>query len=228
MDWALLAELAGLGLAAVDPIGIALMPILLAQSRGLARAWTFVAGSLVALIALGLVFTGAVGEYVLEWNEKRPWLEPGIEVFGAVVLILLGLLMLWRSRSGEVAHAPDNIVAKLTLPLPLLFLFGAVLVTIQSLVDVVFVVAMVDAGAGDLSPVENLIAVSTYAVCALLIQIAVVLVFLLLPHHRRDEVMTRFSEWLARHGERVSGWVSLGLGIVLMITSLPDLLDALG
>jgi predicted membrane channel-forming protein YqfA (hemolysin III family) len=227
MDWALYAELAGLGLAAVDPIGIALMPILLAQPRGLTRAWTFVLGSLAALMVLGMVFTGAVGTYVLDWNRQRPWLESGIEVFGAVVLVLLGAFMLWRSRSGESTHAPDNIVAKLTLPLPLLFAFGAILVTIQSLVDVVFVIAMVDAGAEDLGPVQNLVAVSVYAVCALLIQMAVVVAFLMLPTHRRESAMAAFSEWLARNGERVSGWVSLGLGLVLFLTSLPDLLDAL-
>lgn len=228
MDWSLLAELAGLGLAAVDPIGIALMPILLAQPRGLTRAWTFVLGSLAALVALGLVFTGTVGSYVLDWNRERPWLEPGIEVFGAVVLVALGLYMLWRSRSGEASHAPDNLVAKLTLPLPLLFLVGAILVTVQSLVDVVFVVAMVDAGAAQLGPVQNLVAVLTYAIAALLIQIAVVVAFLLLPTHRRESAMASFSQWLARNGERVAGWVSLALGVVLLVTSLPDLLDALG
>jgi hypothetical protein len=227
MDWGLLAEVAGLGLAAVDVIGIAFMPILLAQADGLRRAATFLAGSFVALVLMGLLFTTGIGSVIADVNQNHPWLEPGIEVVGGVVILGVGLFMLWRTRSGEVAHAPDNLVEKLELPKPLLFAFGAVLVTVQSLVDVVFVVAMVDIGTRDLPFPEVLLLVLTYAVAALLIQVLVVVAYLVAPAHRRAVAMASFADWLGRRGEFWGGVVSVVLGVGLLVTSTPDLVRAL-
>ena len=227
MDLGLLAEVAGLGLAAVDVVGIAFMPILLAQRDGLRRALVFLLGSFMALVAMGLVFTTGVGTVVADFNERYPWLEPGVEVFGGVVLLGVGALMLVRARSGQ-SHAPDNLVEKLTLPMPLLFGFGALLVTIQSIVDVVFVVAMVEAGTRGLPFPQVLLLVLAYAVTALLIQSAVVAAYLLTPHHRRDHVMGDFAGWLARRGEFWAGVVSVALGVGLLIFAGPDFAAALG
>lgn len=227
MDFALLGETAGLGLAAVDVVGIAFMPILLAQANGIRRATVFLLGSFVALVTMGLVFTTGLGSVVVDIQERYPWLVPGVEVFGGVVLLALGVVMLVRARSGSSAHAPDNLVQRLNLPEPLLFLFGAVLVAIQSVIDVVFVVAMVEVGAQDLPLYEVIVLVLAYAIAALAIQIAVVVAYLVTPHERRDHAMAAFSDWLARKGEFWAGLVALGLGVALLIFSGPDLLDAL-
>jgi hypothetical protein len=93
MDLGLLAEVAGLGLAAVDVVGIAFMPILLAQRDGLRRALVFLLGSFVALVAMGLVFTTGVGTVVADFNERYPWLEPGVEVFGVLTYAVTALLI---------------------------------------------------------------------------------------------------------------------------------------
>lgn len=62
METALIIEIAGLGIAAVDAIGIAFMPILLAQVDGLRRALVFLVGSFISLMLVGLTFTtGPVG-----------------------------------------------------------------------------------------------------------------------------------------------------------------------
>ncbi len=227
MDIALLGETAGLGLAAVDVVGIAFMPILLAQANGVRRAIVFLLGSLLALVTMGMVFTTGLGSVVVEIQERYPWLVPGVEVFGGVVLLGLGVFMLIRARNGDGAHAPDNLVQRLNLPQPLLFLFGAVLVTIQSIVDVVFVVAMVDVGARDLPLLEVILLVLSYAVAALVIQTAVVVAYLITPNERREHAMVAFSDWLARKGEFWAGLISLGLGIALLIFSGPDLVEAL-
>lgn len=227
MDIGLLGEVAGLGIAAVDVVGIAFMPILLAQQNGLRRAVIFLLGSFVALMTMGLVFTTGVGSVVADVNERYPWLEPGVEVFGGVVLIGLGAYMLARSARGGESHAPDNLVERLNLPGPFLFLFGAVLVTVQSLVDVVFVVAMVDVGTRALPLYEVIVLVLSYAVAALLIQIGVVVAFALTPPQRRDQAMRAFAGWLARRGELWAGVISLALGVALLIFTGPDLLAAL-
>jgi hypothetical protein len=227
VDLSLVAEVAGLGLAAIDAIGIAFMPILLAQADGLRRALTFLLGSLVALLVMGMVFTTGVGSEIAELNERHPWLEPGVEVAGGAFLVAAGVFMLVRSRSGA-EHAPDDLVEKLTLPLPLLFGFGVILVTVQSLVDVVFAVAMVEIGARGLTPFEDLVLVLVYTNCALLLQSAVVLAYLLTPEQQRDRSMTAFTDWLKRRGEFWGGAASLALGTGLLAYSVPDLVRALG
>lgn len=228
MEWGLLAQVAGFGLAAVDVIGIAFMPILLAQSNGLRRASTFLLGSFLALVAMGMLFTTGIGSVIADFNERYPWLEPALEVLGGIIILGVGVYMLLRTRSGEQSHAPDNLVEKLTLPMPLLFLFGAVLVTIQSLVDVVFVVAMVDVGARGLPLLHTIVQVLAYSVAALAIQFGVIALYVITPAHQRDAVMGRFTDWLARRGEFWAGLISVVLGIGLLIYAGPDLIAALG
>jgi hypothetical protein len=222
MDLSLFVEVAGLGLAAVDAIGIAFMPILLAQANGLRRSLVFLLGSFLALMTVGMLFTTGLGTQIADLNERHPWLEPGVQVLGGVFLVGAGIFMLVRSRNGA-SHAPDDLVEKLSLPLPLLFGFGVLLVTVQSLVDVVFAVAMVEIGAQGLSFFEDLLLVLTYTVCALLLQSAVVVGYLLVPQGRRIRVMAGFTEWLGRRGEFWAGIAGLGVGIALLIFSVPDL-----
>lgn len=223
MDWSLLAEVAGLGFAAIDAIGIAFMPILLAQREGLRRALIFLLGSFVALVAMGLLFTTGIGPKVAAFNEENPWLEPTVEVVGGAFLLVAGIVMLVRSRTGGT-HVPDNLVEKLTLPIPLLFGFGVILVTIQSLVDVVFAVAMVEIGAKDPSFVVDVVLVLTYTVCALALQTAVVVAYLLTPHARRERAMAAFTDWLTRRGEFWAGIAALLVGIGLLAYSIPELI----
>jgi MFS family permease len=227
MDLALFAAIGGLGLAAVDVVGIAFMPILLAQERGLRRAIVFLAGSLLALVAMGLAFTTGLGALVVEHTRAMPWLQPAVEVFGGLVLLAIGAVLLVRARRGAQAQAPDNLVARLTLPQPLLFAFGAGLVAVQSVVDVVFVIAMVEVGTKGLPLVEVVALVLTYAVTALLIQVGVVVAYLATPVASRARLMDGFTAWLGRSGELWSGVVALGLGIGLLVLIGPDLLRTL-
>jgi threonine/homoserine/homoserine lactone efflux protein len=228
MDLNLVTEVAGLGLAAVNAIGIAFMPILLAQADGLRRALVFLLGSFVALTTMGMIFTTGVGSRIADFNERHPWLEPGVQVLGGLFLVGAGIFMLVRVRRGATSHAPDDLVEKLKLPMPLLFAFGIGLVTVQSLVDIVFAVAMVDIGAQGLGALENLLLVLVYAVCALVLQSAVVVGYLLVPQGRRVHVMARFTDWLARHGEFWAGIAALLVGVWLLFHSTPDLARALG
>lgn len=222
MDLSLVAEVAGLGLAAVDAIGLAFMPILLAQSDGLRRALVFLLGSFLALMTVGMLFTTGLGSRIADLNERHPWLEPGVQVAGGVFLVGAGIFMLLRSRTGG-SHAPDDLVEKLTLPLPLLFGFGVLLVTVQSVVDVVFAVAMVEIGTQGLTFLQNFLLVLTYTVCALLLQAAIVVGYLLVPAGRRIHVMARFTDWLGSRGEFWAGIAGLVVGIALLILSVPDL-----
>ena len=228
MDLGLLAEVAGLGLAAVDVVGIAFMPILLAQRDGLRRALVFLLGSFVALMTMGIIFTTGVGSTIAGFNERHPWLEPGVQVLGGLFLIGAGIFMLVRVRRGAKSHAPDELIEKLQLPIPLLFAFGVALVTVQSLVDIVFAVAMVDIGAQGLGVLENVLLVLVYTLSALVLQSAVVVGYLLVPQGRRVHVMARFTDWLASHGEFWAGIAALLVGAWLLFHSTPELARGLG
>lgn len=223
----LLGEVAGLGLAAVDVVGIVFMPILLAQPRGLRRALVFLAGSLVALVAMGMVFTTGVGRVVVRLTHRMPWLVPGIEVAGGVIVLALGAFMVARAARGARTHAPDSLVQRLALPEPLLFAFGAALVAVQSVIDVVFVVAMVEIGTKGLALGSVIGLVLTYAITALAIQAAVVVAYVATPVERRTQVMDAFTAWLTRSGELWAGIIALVLGVALLGLTGPDLLAAL-
>ena len=111
------------------------------------------------------------------------------------------------------------------LPLPLLFVFGFLLVTVQSLVDVVFLVAMVEMGTRELPLVGTAVAVATYTLAALALQMIVVVVYQLLSADRRDAALARFNAYLDSHGELVAGVLTLVLGVVLAGISVHELLN---
>lgn len=227
MTAALLAQTAGLGLAAVDVVGIALMPILLAQRRGAWRASVFLLGSFVALVGMGLLFTTGLGTAVVHLTASMPWLAPGIEVAGGLVVLVVGVVLLARARHRREVAAPRSLVARMALPGPLLFAFGAALVAVQSVVDVVFVVAMVEIGERDLPLLQVLALVLAYAAAALVLQAVVVVAYLLTPAARREPTMARFADWLSRRGDLWAGVVAVALGVVLVLAVAPELVAAL-
>ena len=116
---------------------------------------------------------------------------------------------------------------RLLLPIPLLWLFGFLLVTIQSIIDVVFLVAMVETGTRQLPFLPLLLAVTTYTIAALLLQVLVIVVYMALPHAKRAAAMTKFNTLLESHGELVAGIISLVLGIALTMMSGWGLYQAL-
>lgn len=218
-----------LGISAFDPVGLAAMPILLAQPRGVTRAWTFLAGSVAALMLLGVAFASGLGGPIVRFSKQYPWLNPTIELVAAVILILIGGWLLWHARvtarSGAGASlASDSFVKRLKLPVGLLFVFGFLLVTVQSLVDVVFLVAMVEMGTRALGLLATTLAVGVYTIAALALQILVVVGYQLMSAERRGAALTSFNDFLERRGEWIAGWLTLLLGVVLASLSAHELL----
>lgn len=228
MDAGLLEEMAALGIAAFDPVGLAAMPVLLAQPSGVRRAWTFVLGSVTALMLMGVGFATGLGGPLLRFSKRYPWLDSSIELAAAVVLIGIGVWLLLRARrasaGGQDSLASESFTKRLQLPLALLFGFGFLLVVVQSLVDVVFLVAMVEMGSRALGISEVLVAVAVYTAAALLLQVLVVVGYQLLPAGRRDGALDGFNSVLERRGELIAGVLSLLLGVVLAVISLRGLM----
>ena len=152
-----------------------------------------------------------------------------IEVVLAVVLLALGVWLLLRVRRARATGqdsslASAGIVKRLELPLPLLFIFGFVLVTVQSIVDVAFLLAMVEMGTKLSGLLEISLSVMVYTFAALLLQILVVVGYQLLPVERRAASLRAFNKALERYGEVIAAVVMLVLGVILAVMSVHDLI----
>lgn len=224
MNLGLLTSVGLLGLAAVDPVGIAAMPLLLSQSRGIQRAVAFLAGSCVALLLMGLAFTQGFGRVILATEERLPWLVPGLELAAGLILVVTAVVLWLRGRSGRSDAEPsDAMRQRLQAPPVLLFGFGFVLVVVQSLIDVVFIVAMANVGQLRLPIVESAVAVATYTIGALLLQVLILLAYVATPREQREAQLARLAGWLHRHATTIAVTVSGVLGVALAINGISGL-----
>jgi threonine/homoserine/homoserine lactone efflux protein len=219
VDLGLFLELAGLGLSAFDPIGVAVVILLLTQPNGVRRAWAFLLGSIASLMVLGWLVATGLGRPILRFREQYPWLDTAFELAVGVVLVGVGVVLLRRAKAGGGLE-PEFITSRLRVPTPLLVVLGFLLVTVQNALDAVFVVAMVETGQRNLSGPETLLAVAVFTVAAVLVQVLLVLTYQLLPAERREATLDRFNTMLEMRGEQVAGWLALGLGAVLLVVSV--------
>lgn len=228
LDAALIGEVFVLGIAAFDPVGLAAMPILLSQPRGIARSWVFIAGSMTSLMILGVAFASGLGKPIVRFSNAHPWIDPVVEIIAGVALVVVAVWLFWhtraRRRAGDTGGlASEGIVKRLELPLGLLFVFGFLLVTVQSIADVAFLLAMVEMGTKLSGLLEIAIAVAVYTVAALLLQILVVAVYQMLPGERRASSLRGFNKALERHGEEIAAGIMGILGVILLAMSIHDL-----
>lgn len=211
-------SLALLGLAAIDPIGIAAMPILLTQKKPFARSFTFLGGSFVSLMVMGFLFARGFGVRVLRFENTHTWLVPGAEALGGLVLLGIAGTLLWRIKTGRLSVEPsDNVAKRLRLGGWQLFILGAVIVAVQSIVDVVFVIAMIRVGQIKLSNIRLLAGIAAYAVAALVLQLAVIAAYRLAPQKHRLQTLDKVRRLLAQYANQSLIGVSLALGCALLV-----------
>jgi len=211
----------GLGLAAIDPVGISIMPILLVQERPYARSLFFLSGSFVSLIVMGLLFAMGLGQFVLRLEQQVHWLVPVAEAIAGAILIIVAAYLFFRLRFGKVSVDPSGNTRRwLTMGNGRLFVLGAVLVAVQSVLDVVFVLAMIRVGQFRLSGLTLVSAIATYAFAALLLQAAVVIIFRMAPDRQKDKVLQKVSLALAKYSYQAIIAVSLGIGLLLLASTI--------
>jgi hypothetical protein len=221
MILSLLLSLGLLGLAAVDPVGIVAMPILLGQKNPFTRSLVFLLGSFVALFIMGFAFSKGLGTVVLGFQATYPWVVPVIEaIAGLSLLIFAGYVIMTLKKAHHSTGLSGRIMSKLYLGYWQLFIVGAILVTVQSLIDVVFVVAMIKVEALHLSDPVLLASVGTYAIAALAIQIVIVIVFSFTRHDRRTEMLYRIHHLALRHTNRILIAASILIGVGLLLNSI--------
>lgn len=207
-----------LGLAAIDPIGIAIMPILLLQRRPYQRSLIFLGGSFVSLLVMGLIFAKGSGAIILYFTASFSRLVPSLEAFAGILLLIIAGVVYRQMRIGRIKYQPSPIIVKhLRLNNWQLFLVGIGLVAVLSIADVVFVVAMIRIGKLNLHFMTLLAAVITYALAALLLQVAVIAAFKLTPLERRAKTLTTVQHWLKNYSYQLLIAVSIILGCILLI-----------
>jgi hypothetical protein len=219
MPFSLFVSLAVLGLSAVDPVGIAIMPVLLTQKRPMLRAWVFLLGSFVSLMIMGLAFALGFGHIVLRLETEQTWLLPTIEMVAGGVLFVTGIVMLVRLliKRQSTGKPPRSITERLQVGALPLFLFGAGLVAVQSIIDVVFVVAMIRTGQERLYAAGLVAAVATYAAAALAIQIGIVVVYQCTPPIRRTQMLASVHHGLSRSSNQLVTSLSIAIGTALFV-----------
>ncbi|HEU4966324.1 MAG TPA: GAP family protein [Candidatus Saccharimonadales bacterium] len=215
--------MAGLGLAAVDPIGIALMPLLLMQKQPLQRSLAFLGGSLLALMVMGVAFAWGLGLFVLHAEQSHPWLVPYSQVAAGTVLLAVatGMVIHRRRHSQAGMQPPQLLVDQLRLKVWHIATAGAALVVAQSIADVVFVVAMVHVGQQHWPLWLMASAVLVYSLAALVLQIAVVGVYYWLPAVQRGRAMEKLRRFVDAYAELAAICASSIIAIVLLAYGLP-------
>lgn len=217
----LFVTMAGLGLAAVDPIGIGLVLILLTQKQALLRSTTFLLGSCLSLILMGFVFANSFGAIILRTEQHHYWLAPGFQILIGLLLLGFSIYSWIQLKTKQRREETPKLLLRYTKARTvILFLFGFILVVLQSLVDGVFIVAMVRAGSLHPSIVELLAALTVYALAAILLQIIIVVAYAFSPIKKRKIVLDRAQRILNNYGQTVVIILGFLLGTALIINSL--------
>lgn len=210
-----------LGLAAVDPIGIGAMPLLLSQKHPYIRSTIFLLGSFIALMLAGIMLSLGLGSLLLHIEQTYTWILPAIELGAGLILIGIGVYMLRQvGRQGISSNTSTYVTRRLQLGNMALFFIGAALVLVQSIVDVVFVVAMIKIGALHLLLGPLVLVVGTYAVAALLLQLAVVVAYRLTPTRQRTKVLVTIRTIVTKYADKLAIIASFILGGILMLNGI--------
>jgi MFS family permease len=223
---ALFTSLLLLGLSAIDPIGIAAMPLLLTQRKPFLRSFVFLGGSFVSLMVMGVLFARGIGATVVNFENAHSWVLPVVQIVAGLMLLGIGGALLRHLKTKPFsAEPPASIAKQLRLSNWHLFVAGAALVIIQSIADVVFVIAMIRIGQLYLASVTLIAAVATYAIAALVLQLAVVGAYALTPEKQKAEMLEKVHSLLTRYSNQVIIGVSLLLGCALLLNGLLAALD---
>ncbi len=215
--------MAGLGLAAVDPIGIAIMPLLLMREQPIRRSVAFLAGSLLALMIMGVAFAWGLGRAVLRIEQAYPWLLPYGQVIAGIILLAfaVGMAMHWWRHRQTGMEPPKLLAEQLQLKLGHIMAAGAALVVAQSLADVVFVVAMVHVGQQYWHLWKMASAVFVYSVAALALQIGIVCLYCWLPAMHRERALKKLRGFIGGYAEPAAIVASVIIALVLLRVGLP-------
>jgi len=217
----LLISLGIIGLLSIDPIGIAIMPILLVQEKPLSRSLAFLGGSFTAIVIIGFLVARYLGRLILSISHSYGWTIPIIEFIAGLALLAVAISLYLQKNHGKSIKPSQSLVNRLQFNIAFIYLIGVSIITIQTLVDIVFVVAMIRVGQLKLSNIDLSVAVIIYALSSLLLQLSVVIAFILTPKKHKGKTL-RTVDYILNHYANtmltiVCGLIGFGLLIVALI-----------
>ena len=171
----LLISLFVLGVVSIDPIGIAIMPIILTQRNPIARSLAFLLGSFSSFMVIGYLFSKYIGRFILRFEHHHLQLTYQLEMVVGILLILFAIFITLKAKQKTLhTNPPKGIVNRLQLRLIWIYLIGAGLVAFQSVVDIVFLMAMIRINQLHLTTISLSFAIAVYALASLLLQFLII------------------------------------------------------
>ena len=217
----MLWQLSALGIASIDAVGIAAMPLLLHEKHGATKAFAFLAGSFLTLFVLGVLFTTGLGHFFSRWTSTHPQIESIMQLLSGLGLLATAGYIAWRARSGSDSDPPSAVLRKrVMLGTRRTLMFGVGLTAVQSVIDFVFLIAMVNASSKGLALWQLAICVSGYAIGALIVQIAILAVYWIAPNERREAVVMAIMDWVTPREVPIAIVISLLVGIAFTLSGL--------
>jgi hypothetical protein len=209
--------------AAVVPIWIIIVLLLLSNQRGLATASAFVAGSLVVRLVQGLIFG-----YVFSANAETD-AEGGAGAVASTLLVVVGLLMLilafkkWRKEEDPDGPPPKwmSALGGLT-PLKALGM-GALLITIGVKHWVFTLSALATIVEAELSRADSVILFIIYLLGAASL-LLLPLIFYAIAPRQAGSALEKARKWLERNNRPITVAVSLIFGAYFLIKGITSLL----
>jgi len=206
-----------LGLTEFDPIGLIAVPLILGQKNYYRRVTAFLLGGFLSLILMGLLFAKGLGKTLINFEHSHSWFLPIIEYVAAVVLFIVAGVTYWSIKSGKLSIEPGKKTRQwFKLSSLHLFIIGFILVIGQSLIDVVYIIAMIKIGQFHISNVQLLGGITTYSFGALVVQLAIVVIFILAPKDQRDRLLINIKGVIVKYSYKIVMAISLILGLILL------------
>ena len=206
-----------LGLTEFDPIGLIAVPLILGQKNYYRRITAFLLGGFLSLMVMGLLFAKGLGKALISFEHSNSWFLPTIEYVAAVVLFIVAGVAYWSLKSGKLSIEPGKKTRQwLKLNAIHLFIIGFILVVGQSLIDVVYIIAMIKIGQFHISNFQLVGGITTYSFGALVVQLVIVIIFMLAPKDQRDKLLVKIKDTVIKYSYKIVVVISLILGLILL------------
>ena len=208
--------------AAVVPIPIIIVLLLLGKPGGLLKASAFLGGAIGVRLAQGIVF-GAIFA-----SDRAATSEVGGNLIVSTLLIVLGVLLLiaayrkWAKEDDPDEPPPKWMTAVGGLSAPKAFAMGAALVAIAAKQWVFTLSAIAVIGQARLDPSAGIGLYLVYVLAAQVFGLVAVTAYAVAPGPA-GRALGRTEQWLSRNNRRILVAVSLVVGLYFLLKGVAGL-----
>ncbi len=205
--------------AAVVPIPIIIILLLLSHQGGVLRGAVFIGGAALVRLAQGIVFGWVLG------SDPAATTAAGGNLIVSALLLVIGILMLitaykkWNKEDDPDAPPPQWLAALGGLSTLQAFGLGAALVAISAKQWVFTLSAIGILGSTGLGPPANLALFLTYVLAAQAFGLIAVIAYAVSPR-RAGSALAAIRAWLERNDRQVLAAASLIFGLFFLFKGI--------